>query len=833
MGQPVSPPRPNPVNTNSAFDAYNSWKLALGTSSATDPATFTVLPGFKAELLRSAQPGEGSWVGMAFDPKGRLTVAREGRGLLRLTLENNSVDRVEVINDTLLECRGLLYAHDALYVNANNSKGFFRLRDTKGTDQFDEIKLLLHTEGNVGHGRNHVVLGPDGALWLIHGNNVTLTTNLVPNSQLQHYTNDSLIPCPFDDAMFDGDVLLPAGHILRTDKDGKQFELFAGGFRNPLDIAFNADGEMFTFDADMEWDVGSPWYRPNRVNHVISGADFGWRRGTSKYPDYFPDTLPSTCDIGLASPTGIEFGTHSRFPRRYQEALFIADWAYGRILAVHLTPNGASYSARSELFLSGRPLNVTDFSFGPDGAMYVITGGRGTQSGLYRISYHGSEIARPTKAKDEFNRDAEAAKARGLRRQLESFHSPTNATAPLDIIETVWPRLGNPDPWIRHAARIALERQEPRLWQQRALEEQNIDVALTAWLALTRVGKADVQAPLLHRLAMLPLISLTPSQQLQVLRLYELAFSRLGSARIQSLQTARQQLEPLYPTHDWHLDHCLCTLLVYLKSPVAIAKTLDLLATAERPEDFMQYLFTLRYARNEWTTAQCEAWFRALASAEQKQGARDYYTVLKRIRDEVLASLPVEVAARMSRLDSKTDPSQKAGEPSAPAPAFVKEWQITDFDLKESLRGRSLARGREAFRLAQCVLCHRFGNEGSLIGPDLSSVASRFDRRAILESILEPSKVIDDKFRNTKLTLDDGSIFIGLVEREDEKSIVIRENPLAGKSIELARQKIVRKEFSPVSPMPAGLVNVLQRHQILDLLAYLEFSGSPSASTLR
>ena len=45
------------------------------------------------------------------------------------------------------------------------------------------------------------------------------------------------------------------------------------------DVAFNEDGEMLTFDADMEWDAGAPWYRPTRINHIISGADYGWRRG--------------------------------------------------------------------------------------------------------------------------------------------------------------------------------------------------------------------------------------------------------------------------------------------------------------------------------------------------------------------------------------------------------------------------------------------------------------------------------------------------------------------------------------------------------------------------
>ena len=123
-------------------DAYNSWMLARNADRATDPASVTALPGFKVELLRSAQRDEDSWVALAFDPKGRVTIAREKRGLLRMTLGSNAVERVEVIEDTLLECRGLLYAYDSLYVNANNSKGFYRLRDSDGDDKFDEQKLL-------------------------------------------------------------------------------------------------------------------------------------------------------------------------------------------------------------------------------------------------------------------------------------------------------------------------------------------------------------------------------------------------------------------------------------------------------------------------------------------------------------------------------------------------------------------------------------------------------------------------------------------------------------------------------------------------------------------
>ena len=128
----------NPFQATKSVDAYNSWMLARGTEQATDPATIHAPSGFRIELLRTAQPDEGSWIALAFDPKGRLTIAREQRGLIRCTLGRDRVERVEVIDDTLLECRGLLYAHDALYVNANNSKGFYRLRDTDGDDRFDQ-----------------------------------------------------------------------------------------------------------------------------------------------------------------------------------------------------------------------------------------------------------------------------------------------------------------------------------------------------------------------------------------------------------------------------------------------------------------------------------------------------------------------------------------------------------------------------------------------------------------------------------------------------------------------------------------------------------------------
>ncbi len=61
---------------------------------------------------------------------------------------------------------------------------------------------------------------------------------------------------------------------------------------------------------------------------------------------------------------------------------FLCDSSEGRILAARLNPEGASYQTNVEVFLKGEPLNVTDIEVGPDGHLYFVTGGRGTQGGL-------------------------------------------------------------------------------------------------------------------------------------------------------------------------------------------------------------------------------------------------------------------------------------------------------------------------------------------------------------------------------------------------------------------------------------------------------------------
>ncbi|HET6883472.1 MAG TPA: heme-binding protein [Pirellulales bacterium] len=808
------------------IDDYHQWKQAI-TGQATDPATIAVPQGFEIELLRTALPEEGSWISIDFDPQGRLVIAREDRGLLRFTFPSGEGEiQVETINEDLLECRGLLHAYDSLYVNANNSKALYRLRDTDGDDRFDRCDLLRETEGGVGHGRNDLALGPDGMIYLIHGNNVRLSGDLPgPGSPLRHFAEDHLLRCTWDAAMFDSDVRAPGGHLLRTDRDGRRWELVAGGLRNCYGIDFNADGELFSYESDMEWDVGLPWYRPTRVLHLVSGGDYGYRQGTKMWPAWSPDAAPSSLNIGKGSPTGVKFATPSHFPPPYRRALFILDWAYGRVFAVHLTPQGAGYDCRSELFIKGRPLNVTDLDFGADGAMYFVVGGRRTQSALYRVRYVGSEIEEPLSDEGELARDGAARRARALRHTLEPFHGRADPHA----VDVAWPHLDSRDVWVRQAARIAVESQPVEQWLDRALHEERPTAALTALMALARVADKSAQNDLLSRLEHFYPGALDEEQQLIALRAFTLALLRLGQPEAAVAARWSAIFEAAYPTTSPRVNGELCELLVTLESPSVVSKTLPLVLAAKTQEERLRYLFALRNVRQRWSLEERREYFEWLRRPEAFSGAHTMPLVLQNVRNDAVACLSEEERAALAPLLAAENSADSAPQPAIQRP-FVWDWKLADLvdSLDQLSAGRNFDRGRDVYRAALCDRCHRLAGSGTTLGPDLTGCGNRFGRRDLLETVLSPSKFVDEKYRPTAIELTDGKLIVGRITGDDGKSLTVATNPLdSTQLVSVSHGDIESRTPSLLSPMPSGLLNTLSKDEILDLLAYLIADGLP------
>jgi putative heme-binding domain-containing protein len=820
---------------------------------ATPADALTTAPGFRVELIRSAAPGEGSWVCITVDPKGRLIISPQDpkNPLLRVTLtREGQIEKVEPLELQVGGAMGLLYAFDSLYVNGRGKDGLalYRLRDTNGDDQYDSTEVIRKWKGDGGeHGPHGVVLGPDKKLYVVNGNFVEMPDDILPSSPHKNYADDVVLPRMEDGNGFGAGKKPPGGYVIRMDPDGRNAELFASGQRNTYDIDFSPGGELFGFDSDMEWDWGTPWYRPTRVNHIVSGGDYGFREGTAKWPNWYPDSLPTTVDIGIGSPTGVKFGFNAHFPDDYRAAFYIMDWSYGRIVAVHLKEQGATYDGTFETFVAPKSLreagpkatlNVTDLEIGKDGAMYFLTGGRGTQSGLYRLTY---EKTIPAAGNEKFlSGETEMGK---LRRELEKFHGKQNPKA----VEFAWLSLNSPDRWIRYAARIAIESQPVSEWKDRALNESNANAGLTALLALARLGGKDSQPELLKAIGKWPLDTLNEEQKLEKLRVIEVSFARQGRPSDELVKLATEKLDRQYPAKSWPLNRELSQLLIYLEAPGVVGKTLDLLAKASTQEEQIHYIMSLRSLKSGWTMderATYFGWFngdRKIIS--HSPGTLKWFADVGRDYSDG-ASFPKFIANIRKAATAALSDSERAelasvitGGPVTPKPPavprqFVKEWKMEDLlpELDKISKGRSFAKGKQAFNDAQCIACHRFGNEGGSVGPELAAASSKYTRRDILESIIEPSKIVSEQYQNTAFILKDGDDLAGRVMEEDNRKIVLVTDPLKQTQREIRKSDIKERQPSKISSMPEGLVNMLTKDEILDLLAYIESGGKATTA---
>ncbi len=811
--------------------------LCAQAQQATPVEAIKIKEGFKVELLYSVpKESEGSWVAMTQDDKGRLICSDQYGALYRITPPAIGAapgeTKVEKLTVDFGHCQGLLHHAGALYGVVNDDayqgRGLYRCQDSDGDDQYDTVELLRAFPGKAGeHGPHAVVAAPDGkSLYVMCGNQTPepgCETSRVP----RHWAEDQLFPMLLGRG-FMRDVLAPGGWLAKTDLDGKSWELVNTGTRNTYDIAINRAGDIFGFDADMEWDAGMPWYRPTRVCLMQSGGEFGWRTCSKKWPVRWEDSLPAVVDIGPGSPTGVAFGYGAKFPAKYQDALFVCDWSYGKMYAVHLTRDGAGYRGVAEEFMSGAPLPLTDLEVSrKDGAMYVSVGGRKVQSGLYRVTYTGAE---DTTARLLASASVDESPDRAVvmqRQKLEAFHGKEDAAA----IDAAWPHLSSPDRHLRFAARIALEHQPVAAWKDKALAENNPRAALTVLMALARCSAGDktLQKPMLDALGRIEFESLQGLDRHTYLRDHMLVFTRLGAPDAATRAALLKRLSPLFPANESGFDRDLTELLIYLGSGGIVTKAVPAMLAAPTQEEQIDYARLLGFAKTGWSRELREDFFRWFPRAANYKGGASFNLFIDEIKANALATLSeAEKTELKSVIELKPEPAAPAF--TLKPMAFVKAWTMADLEglLGAGLEGgRNYENGRNMFGAATCFACHRFNNEGGAVGPDLSSVAGKFSPRDLLESIIEPSKEISDQYGSTVFTLHDGSQLAGRIANLNGDKLMISTNmmdPHNFTSIDAAQ--VQKTEENKVSMMPPGLLNMLKEDDILDLLAYLLSGGN-------
>jgi len=166
----------------------------------------------------------------------------------------------------------------------------------------------------------------------------------------------------------------------------------------------------------------------------------------------------------------------------------------------------------------------------------------------------------------------------------------------------------------------------------------------------------------------------------------------------------------------------------------------------------------------------------------------------------------------------------------------ITEWKAADLaaDLARVGQHRNFARGKQLFTALACVQCHQMGKEGVAlsrnltVGPNLDDVVKKHkgDAKVVLQEILEPSKNVEEKYRSIILQLQDGTAVTGNVIAQDDDSLTLLTGPAPAKEQKIAKSAIEQQKFSTLSLMPVGLLNSLDKEQILDLLAYVLAGGN-------
>ena len=811
--------------------------------------------------------GHGSWVALAEGDNGIFYAGDQFGGLYQFkmppvgeTLDSLQVDSIPL---DIGYANGLLWAFNSLYVSVNRSwrgknvtmaSGIYRLTDTNADGVLDDKKMLLKLNGGGEHGPHSMLVSPDGEqIYFIAGNHTDIPKVVSSNSRLpNNWQEDNLLPPYLDARGHANHIKAPGGWIAKFDPDGTNWELMAAGFRNPFDFGFNADGELLAFDADMEWDIGMPWYRPIRINHVTSGAEFGWRTGTGKWRPYHLDNLGSVVDLGQGSPTAVVMGKDLNFASKYRNGLFAFDWSFGTCYYVDLKASGSSYQGTKEEFLSGVPLPLTDAIAGSDGHLYFATGGRRLASNLYRVRYTGSESTEPMASTD-----AQSNELRALRKSLEAFHKKAGSGA----IDAAWAQLDHSDREIRYAARLVLEHQPVASWQARFFAETNPTKIIYGGLALARSDAKGTRDRLLKKL-----LTLSKDQfetNTDALRTTAIVLGRLGDPKGALKQNLMDRLNGAFPNDNDRVNKELAAILIHLGDPRATAKSVDLLEvyTHEKtgdnpalissevagrseqygpaildvmkytpPSDAIFYGIALSHATAGWDKELRSRYFTWFYDVMSAKGGLSFKATMENARVKAMSFVPEAEKAEFEELSGVYSPTPDLAnlpQPEGPGKAYnVHQLMNVARSALKDYKGEYAA-GKRMYAAALCESCHRMNGEGGINGPDLSNINTRFKINDIMGAVFAPHDEISDQYAFTLFERKDGSKIAGRIASETDDVITIMPNPYTSAlKVELAKSDIASQGPSPMSPMPPGLMNRLNEKEIGDLVAFLMAGGN-------
>jgi putative membrane-bound dehydrogenase-like protein len=321
-------------------------------------------PGFSLTVYAEVtQP-----TSLTFGPDGKLYVASAGDQRVYSFADRDGDHRATLSNtfasglDTPL---GLLWVGNTLYISYKAN--VVAMQDTNGDGVEDQFKIVVPNLPTGLHQNDGMVLGADGYIYMGLGSTCDV--------------------CIEDNRL--------SGSILRFKPDGSDLSVYASGFRNPYDVAFNASGDLFATDNGRDT-LGND-IPLEELNFVRPGLNYGWPDcwDGDADPECIHQTLAAATFPAHSSVDGLTFYNGDNFPPEYRDNAFVAvlgsyerlsiERGVKRVLLHKGDAADRPYTGESEWFLKlDNQSRALDLTVGPDGGLYVADYAQGL---IYRIVY--------------------------------------------------------------------------------------------------------------------------------------------------------------------------------------------------------------------------------------------------------------------------------------------------------------------------------------------------------------------------------------------------------------------------------------------------------------
>jgi len=409
-------------------------------------------------------------------------------------------------------------------------------------------------------------------------------------------------------------------------------------------------------------------------------------------------------------------------------------------------------------------------------------------------------------------------------------------------VDDIYALLGSPDRFVRFAGRLALQRTARDTWRERVLADTHTVRALEAMVAyvFTSSAPADLDPLFDRQLALMARSDLTIDLQIRLLRAFELTAIEAKGIPEARRRAVHDRLIARFPAGDERLTRELATVLAACGQPEASRKILaSMPAGNTNPPLQLHFLYVLRDATAGWTPDEKARLIDVYTRAAEWRGGASFPGFVNLLFEATIASFaPAEKTAAYEKVPKFAPLSaEELGAAAAATAARNRNPRLPGITRTRGLRAlsrdeifdeqiftplrtpASAAKGRPTFEKT-CAQCHRFGAVGQDFGPDLSTLASRFKKRDVVEAILWPSKTVSDQYRSVEVSTTDHQTLVGLVSRDDAETLAIQMTPVE-RPVAIAKVKVASRKPSAVSLMPEGLVDDLSQQELADLLAFL------------